>query len=147
VAYRRSKKEMGAYEFEYDLAKGVGVTGLFNVSPIEILGNGKVEGIKFIRTISKGDEIEVVPNSEFIEECDVVIRATGQSKMVNLYSLIEGLQVDELKRIKVNKENYQTTNPNYFAGGDAVNGGVEVVNAVAEAKIAAQGINKYLTNK
>lgn len=144
VAYRRSKEEMGAYEFEYDLAKGVGVKGLFNVTPVEILGNGKVEGIKFMRTVSTGDEIEVVPDSEFIEECDVVIRATGQSKMVNLYSLIEGLQVDELKRIKVSKENYQTTNPNYFAGGDAVNGGVEVVNAVAEAKVAAQGIYKYL---
>lgn len=144
LAYRRSKEEMGAYEFEYDLAKAVGVKGLFNVSPVEIIGNGKVEGVKFMRTESKGDEIATVPNSEFVEECDVVIRATGQSKMVGLFTLIEDLQLDELNRIKVNKENYQTTNPKYFAGGDAVNGGVEVVNAVAEAKIAAQGIYKYL---
>lgn len=144
VAYRRSKAEMGAYEFEYDLAKGVGVKGLFNVTPVEILGNGKVEGVKFMRTESNGDEIKIISGSDFIEECDVVIRATGQAKMVNLYALIEGLELDELNRIKVNKENYQTTNPKYFAGGDAVNGGVEVVNAVAEAKIAAQGIYRYL---
>ena len=31
-----------------------------------------------------------------------------------------------------------------FAAGDAVNGGAEVVNAVAEAKIAAKGIHDYL---
>ena len=40
-------------------------------------------------------------------------------------------------------EHYQTNNPKYFAAGDAVNGGVEVVNAAAEAKKAAHGINAY----
>ena len=44
----------------------------------------------------------------------------------------------------MNKKNFQTHNPKYFAAGDAVNGGVEVVNAVAEAKIAAKGIHDYL---
>ena len=50
LAYRRGKGEMGAYDFEYDLAKGTGVEGWFNVSPLEILGNGKVSGVRFIRT-------------------------------------------------------------------------------------------------
>ncbi|MEZ4821874.1 MAG: hypothetical protein R2942_05410 [Ignavibacteria bacterium] len=36
LAYRRSATEMGAYGFEFDLAKGVGVEGMFNVSPMEI---------------------------------------------------------------------------------------------------------------
>ena len=39
---------------------------------------------------------------------------------------------------------FQTNNPKYFAAGDAVNGGVEVVNAAAEAKRAAHGIDAYL---
>ena len=38
----------------------------------------------------------------------------------------------------------QTTNPQYFASGDALNGGAEVVNAAAEAKVAARGIHAYL---
>lgn len=36
-------------------------------------------------------------------------------------------------------EQYQTNNPKYFAAGDAVNGGVEVVNAAAEAKRQRMG--------
>ena len=54
LAYRRGKEEMGAYDFEYDLAKGVGVKGLFNVAPVEIVGNGQVAGVKFIRTATAG---------------------------------------------------------------------------------------------
>jgi dihydropyrimidine dehydrogenase (NAD+) subunit PreT len=38
----------------------------------------------------------------------------------------------------------QCSNPKYFAGGDAVNGGAEVVNAAAEGKLAAKGIHAVL---
>ena len=47
----------------------------------------------------------------------------------------------------MNQETFQTSNPKYFAGGDAVNGGAEVVNAAYEGKMAAQGIHTWLTNK
>ena len=49
---------MGAYEFEYDLAKGVGVKGIFNASPVAILGNEKVEGVRFIRTKVENGNVE-----------------------------------------------------------------------------------------
>jgi dihydropyrimidine dehydrogenase (NAD+) subunit PreT len=39
----------------------------------------------------------------------------------------------------------QTTNPKYFAGGDCVNGGREVVDAVADGKRAALGIAASLS--
>jgi dihydropyrimidine dehydrogenase (NAD+) subunit PreT len=38
----------------------------------------------------------------------------------------------------------QTSNPQYFAGGDCVNGGGEVVDAVAHGKRAARGIHATL---
>jgi glutamate synthase (NADPH/NADH) small chain len=44
----------------------------------------------------------------------------------------------------VNAETFQTKNPKYFAAGDAVSGGQEVVNAAAEGRKAARGISKYL---
>jgi len=144
LTYRRSKKEMPAYEFEYDLAKSVGTKGLFNAAPVEIIGNEVVEGVKFIRTNPKNGKLETIPGSEFVEACDMVIKATGQSKQVELLSLIPGLKLDKGKII-VNKENYQTGNPKYFAAGDCMNGGKEVVNAVAEAKVAANGIHRYLS--
>ena len=75
LAYRRSKEEMGAYDFEYDLAKGVGVKGLFNAAPVEIRGNGKVSGVQFIRTKTENGKVEIIPGSEFFEEADWVIKA------------------------------------------------------------------------
>lgn len=143
LAYRRSKEKMPAYDFEYDLAKGVGVKGMFNISPVEITGNGKVEGVKFIRTKEAGDKIENIPGSEFTIACDCVIKATGQSKQKELLSLINGLTLDDKGRIRVN-ENFQTTNPKYFAAGDSVSGGQEVVNAAADGKKAARAIENSL---
>ena len=43
--------------------------------------------------------------------------------------------------------NFQTTNPRYFAGGDCVSGGQEVVNAVAEGKRAAESIATFVMSK
>ncbi|HMQ70846.1 MAG TPA: FAD-dependent oxidoreductase, partial [Ignavibacteria bacterium] len=94
LAYRRSPKEMGAYIFEFDLAKSVGVDGLFNVSPVEIMGNGKVTGVKFVRTKRVNDKIENIPGSEFMEECDMVIKATGQIKQTEVLKNIPGIRYD-----------------------------------------------------
>jgi dihydropyrimidine dehydrogenase (NAD+) subunit PreT len=144
LAYRRSKADMGAYGFEYQLAKYAGVKGLFNVSPVEITGDEKVTGVKFIRTESNNGKLENIAGSEFIVPCDLVIKATGQAKQGHFLSLIDGLEMDKRRRIVVNMENYQTTNPKYFAGGDAVNGGAEVVNGAYEGKVAAKGIHEWL---
>ena len=143
LTYRRSKENMGAYDFEYDLAKSVGVKGIFNVSPIEITGNGKVSGVKFIRTREASGKLENISGSEFTIPCDWVIKATGQSKQTELLSYISGLTIDNKGRITVNEE-FQTTNPKYFAAGDAVTGGQEVVNAAADGKQAGRAISTLI---
>ena len=145
LAYRRGKEEMGAYDFEYDLAKGVGVKGLFNVAPVEIIGNGYVAGVKFIRTATIDGSVHEIPGSEFIEPCDMVIKATGQAKQTAFLGLIPGLKLDSKGRIVADAHTGQTSNPKYFASGDAWNGGAEVVNAAAEAKLTARGIHTYLS--
>lgn len=145
LAYRRSREEKGAYDFEYDLAKGVGVKGLFNVSPVAILGEGKVEKVRFVSTKVENGRVLPLPDSEFEIECDMAIRATGQSKMIDLLERIEGLELDRKGNIITHPETFQTGHPKYFAAGDAVNGGAEVVNAVSEGKKAAQGIHLLLS--
>lgn len=147
LAYRRSKEDMGAYNFEYESAVSSGVKGLFNAAPIEIIGNKKVEGVKFIRTASENGRLSNVEGSEFTIPCDMVIKATGQAKKGNFLTLIDGLELDSKTRIKVNLENNQTTNPQYFAGGDAINGGAEVVNSAYDGKLAANGIHEWLNKK
>lgn len=145
LAYRRGKEEMGAYEFEYDLAKAVGVKGLFNVAPVEILGNGHVEGVRFVRTATTDGKVQIVPGSEFVAPCDMVIKATGQAKQKGLLGLIPGLQLDGGGRIVTDARTGQTTNPQYFTSGDARNGGAEVVNAAAEAKATARAMHTFLS--
>jgi len=147
LAYRRSKKEMGAYGFEYDLAISAGVDSLFNVAPIEIVGKEKVEGVKFAKTEIIDGKLQIKKNNVFVVRCDMVIKATGQAKQGSFYELFDDLDIDAKTKIVVNQETFQTSNPMYFAGGDAVNGGAEVVNAAYEGKMAAQGINQWLSKK
>ena len=144
LAYRRSKKEMGAYRFEYDLAISAGVDSLFNVTPIAIVGKTKVEGVKFAKTEKINGKLHVNKNQVFIVKCDMLIKATGQAKQGSFYELIDNLKIDTKTRIVINKATFQTSNPTYFAGGDAVNGGAEVVNAAYDGKIAALGIDSWL---
>ncbi|MBT8267131.1 MAG: NAD(P)-dependent oxidoreductase [Flavobacteriaceae bacterium] len=146
LAYRRSKEDMGAYKFEYDLAISAGVDSLFNVTPLEIIGNGKVEGVKFAKTQVVDGELKTDMNNVFTVKCDMVIKATGQAKQGHLYELIDDLQLDSKTRIKIDEETFHTSNLKYFAGGDAINGGAEVVNAAYDGKMAAHGIYKWLIN-
>lgn len=143
LAYRNSKERMGAYGFEYDLAISAGVDSLFNVTPLAITGNGKVEGVKFAKTEIVDGKLQTNMNNTFVVRCDMVIKATGQAKQGHLYNMIDDLDIDNKTRIKVNNE-FQTSNPKYFAGGDAINGGAEVVNAAYDGKMAAQGIHNWL---
>ena len=146
LAYRRGKEEMGAYGFEYELAKSVGIRALFNVAPVAIVGDGFVQGVRFIRTAIVGGQLVEISGSEFVEPCNMVIRATGQTKQMDFLRLIPNLQLDAKGRIVANAHTGQTSNPQYFASGDAWNGGAEVVNAAAEAKLTARGIHAYLSH-
>jgi dihydropyrimidine dehydrogenase (NAD+) subunit PreT len=146
LVYRRSREEMGGYSFEYDLARNAGARGLFNAQPVEITGNGKATGVKFIKTGRKNGKLEYIAGTEFILECDLVIKATGQARLAGLFKMIEGLETDSNGRILVEPHTCQTRNPKYFAGGDAVNGGAEVVNGAHDGKAAARGIELWINN-
>jgi dihydropyrimidine dehydrogenase (NAD+) subunit PreT len=80
---------------------------------------------------------------EFTLEIDMVIKALGQRPVTDLLRSIPGIQLRN-GRVVVDAETHQTGNPKYFAGGDCVNGGKEVVDAVAEGMAAARGIERWL---
>jgi dihydropyrimidine dehydrogenase (NAD+) subunit PreT len=86
-----------------------------------------------------------MPGSEFTLEVDMVVRALGQKKLAFLKDIAR-LKLDNGKVI-VNPETMQTSNLKYFAGGDCVNGGGEVVDAVAHGKRAARGIHAVLASE
>ena len=153
IVYRRSDKEMPAYEFEYDFIKKEGVEFRFLSQPIEILGNNdKVRGLK-CQKMQLGDadadgrrKVEAIPNSEFVLETDQVIMAIGQEKLTNIFDSF-GLEQNR-GYIKVN-DNLQTTKEQVFAGGDCIRavGEANTVRATQDGKIAAQGIHNWLEGK
>jgi glutamate synthase (NADPH/NADH) small chain len=63
-----------------------------------------------------------------------------------LLSQVGGVTI-ERGRVAIDRATGQTANPKYFAGGDCVNGGREVVDAVADGKRAALGIAAWLSNQ
>lgn len=154
MIYRRTDKEMPAYEYEYEIAKKDGIEFRWLTAPTEISKdeNGRVKALRCVKMELITDEsgqtsIKPVPNSEFDIACDMIIKALGQTKMQELLSGIENLELDSSGRVVVNKETMQTTNPKYFAGGDCVNGGREAVDASQMGKLAAQGIHLNLTGE
>jgi glutamate synthase (NADPH/NADH) small chain len=152
IIYRRSEKEMPANDFEYRLAKNDGIIFRFLISPLEILGNKSVEGIKCVKNeLSKKDDQGrrtpvPVSNSEFVIPVDMVIYALGQEAKTGLLNSIPDLKVTN-GCVKIDSDTFQTSNPKVFAGGDCINGGKEVVNAAYDGKQAAHGIDNFLNNK
>jgi glutamate synthase (NADPH/NADH) small chain len=150
LVYRRGPEEMPAYHYEYDLAKGDGCGFEWFTLPVRIEGNGRVERLVCRRTRPTAPDaegrrgVEEIPGSEFTLECDMVIKATGQTTRGEFLKTLP-IELDAKGRVKVDMAMMQTSNPKYFAGGDCVNGGAEAVNAVQDGKLAARGIEKWLS--
>jgi dihydropyrimidine dehydrogenase (NAD+) subunit PreT len=137
MLYRRGESEMSAFEFEYEHAKQEGVQFLWRRRPVAIRrdehGRLLLETVQVRETSGK---LEVVSDSESTIACDLVVPAIGQSPLTQLLQELRGIEVRDTK-IVADRVTGQTGNPRYFAGGDCVNGGREVVDAVAGGKRAA----------
>jgi glutamate synthase (NADPH/NADH) small chain len=152
-AYRRDEANMPGSKREVANAKEEGVQFKFNRQPIEIVGNGKVEGIKVVTTeLGEPDERgrrrpEPVPGSEEIIPADSVIVAFGFQPSPADWFAGAKIEIDERGRVKApagQEHKYQTTNPKIFAGGDMVRGSDLVVTAIWEGREAAEGMLDYL---
>ncbi|MFZ0739435.1 MAG: NAD(P)-dependent oxidoreductase [Candidatus Acidiferrales bacterium] len=150
LLYRRGENEASAFRYEFELAQRDGVIFEWHTQPVRILGeSGVVAGIECVRTravpgaAGKSHAPEIVPGSKFTIAVDMVVRAIGQKPVTAFLSAVKGIAVRKNGTIAVN-ENYQTGNAKYFAAGDCVNGGKEVVDAVAEGMVAARGLDAWL---
>ncbi|TDY03966.1 FAD-dependent oxidoreductase [Thiohalophilus thiocyanatoxydans] len=152
-AYRRDEANMPGSKREVGNAKEEGVQFMWNRQPVEIVGNGQVEGVKVVTTqLGEPDERgrrrpEPVPGSEEIIMADAVIIAFGFQPSPGEWFEEYRIATDERGRVKApQKQEYkhQTGNPKIFAGGDMVRGSDLVVTAVYEGREAAEGILDYL---
>ena len=153
IVYRRSEEELPARVEEVHHAKEEGIIFDLLTNPVEILTdeNSNVTGIRCIRmelgeTDASGRRRPVeVPGSEFDMEVDAVIMSLGTSPNPLISSTTKGLEINKWKCIVAEEENGQTTKEGVYAGGDAVTGAATVILAMGAGKVAAKGIDEYLS--
>jgi glutamate synthase (NADPH/NADH) small chain len=145
ILYRRQREAISAFDFEYDHALREGVKFVWGTLPTGLTADEREMTLACIRVeLDAKGQLAPIEGSQSRIECDVVIPAIGQSPLLELLSQIRGIAT-ERGRVVIDRATGQTTNPKYFAGGDCVNGGREVVDAVADGKRAALGIAATLS--
>lgn len=152
-AYRRDEANMPGSRREVSNAKEEGVKFLWNRQPLEIVGDGRVEGVKVCATRLGAPDArgrrspETLPGSEEILPADRVIIAFGFQPSPAPWFAKFGIAVDLRGRVQASpggRFKFQTRHPKVFAGGDMVRGSDLVVTAVFEGREAAEGILDYL---
>ena len=152
--YRRDEQNMPGSKREVQNAKEEGVEFEFNIQPIDIIGDKKVEGVKIVKTQlgepdQNGRRVPIpIPGSEIIYEADAVIIAFGFRaspsdwfKDFNIKTQKNGLVLAEEHQ----EYKFQTSNNKIFSGGDMVRGSDLVVTAIWEGREAAKSIIKYVS--
>ncbi len=145
ILYRRTEALISAFDFEYEHAKAEGVRFEWLVQPVALHAEGdKLKAIECVRMeIDRVGGIAAIEGSNFEVACEMVIPAIGQSPLLEFLAKCRGVSIEK-GRVVIDRATGQTTNPKYFAGGDCVNGGREVVDAVADGKRAGVGMTALL---
>ncbi len=148
ILYRRTREEMPAYEEEIEEALHEGIELHELVAPKRILGkSGRVTGIEMIRmrlgdADSSGRRRPVpIEGSELVVPCDTVLPAIGQVASVEPGGRLE---LSSWKTIACDPVTLETSREGVFSGGDVINGGGTVIEAIADGQRAAVAIDRYL---
>ncbi len=156
LIYRRTKEEMPAEPFEIEASEHEGVSFYYLASPVEYKGvDGKlksviIEKMKLGEPDSSGRR-RPEPTGEFFElPFDSIIAAISQVPEVELFAdpsnQVEG-QIIPLSRWQtaiVNEATMYSGLKNVFAGGDFRRGAATAIEAIADGRLAAKAIDKYL---
>lgn len=142
MVYRRGERDMSGYAHELAHARkhGVRLVEQRVVTGFERGADGQLTGVKLARAENgkpvKGDEEALA--------CQLVALAIGQATATQVAKAFPGVEVDEKGRVVVDEKTHRTGHKKVWSGGDCVNGGKEVVNAVQEAKLAVRDMLRAL---
>jgi glutamate synthase (NADPH/NADH) small chain len=150
--YRRTEAEQKGREEERRHAVEEGTEFMYLTVPYRFVGEAGIVGAAECRKMQLGapDESgrrrpEPIRGSEFVLNVDIVVLAIGYEPDDLLEKTTPGLRTTNWKTVRVD-EDYQTTRPGVFAGGDNVNGADLVVTAMADGRRAAEAIHNYLAS-
>jgi formate dehydrogenase major subunit len=156
LIYRRTKEEMPAEPFEIEASEHEGVTFYYLSNPVEYLGvDGKLNKVK-IEKMKLGDadasgRRRPEPTGEYFElPFDSIIAAISQVPEVQIFAEdanhIGGkvLPLSRWQTAIVDEATMFTGLDNVFAGGDFRRGAATAIEAIADGRLAANAIEKYL---
>jgi len=141
MVYRRSRAEMPGYEHELEGARADGAKLVENRVPLAVVRDGAQEGGRLLGLCVAPAIGGKATGQEENLPADLIVVAIGQNRATQVALAFPGVELDKKGRVVVDKSTYRTGNPRVYSGGDCVNGGKEVVNAVAEARAAVQAMN------
>jgi len=147
MLYRRTEMEKPCTNVELDIAKLDGCKIIWLAAPKEIIGvNGKVTQLicsvmKLGAPDADGRRSPVDTGETFTLDVDMIIKAAGQ---MPFEKIVTDNHLDNQQGKIVVTDKAMTNISGVFAGGDAVNGGKEVVDAVQAGKDGAEAIMRYL---
>jgi formate dehydrogenase major subunit len=161
LLYRRTRNEMPANGSEIEDAIAEGVSMQFLIAPTRVVTgeDGALKGIECQRCelgepdASGRRSPKPIKGSEYLEPCDFIISAIGQSTTVA--DLVDGRIPDFLPRgeslgltrwqtVQVNDKTFETTVDGVFSGGDVVTGAATAIEAIAAGRKAAYAIDTYI---
>ena len=146
-------EEMPAHRYEIDEARAEGIMFHTSRAPKCILGShGRVTGLETLDVLTVFDSAgrfnpTLLENTESITEAGTIIMAIGQQVDQSSLALDPDLKVNPNGTISVDETTSATNLAGVFAGGDAVFGPRIVIDSVANGKLAASSIMKYLRMK
>ncbi len=159
VVYRRTEKEMPANPIEIHESKEEGIKYLFLNNPVKISKDqdGNLATMTLIKMElgepdASGRRRPIpIQGSEYDLELDFVLAAIGQKTQVGFIDDINKncdngeLVLNRWGDIDADRNTLQTGIPNIFAAGDGVTGPATLIEAIAQARIAARSCHQYLS--
>jgi formate dehydrogenase (NADP+) beta subunit len=148
MLYRRTQAEMPIHDFELAGCVDEGVNVRYQLAPkrIKLGGGGSRLKITYARMAlgepdASGRRRPVDTGEEITEGVDLVICAVGQH--VQKFAGF-GVAIDTRGRIVADKATLATSRPGVYAGGDCVLGPSSLIESVAQGRIAASAIDRFL---
>jgi dihydropyrimidine dehydrogenase (NAD+) subunit PreT len=151
IVYRRTEREMSAYRHEFEFAKSEGIEFRFLAQPTRVIVT--ITGVAGLEcsSVSLGlpdrsgrPSPSPVPGSAFLIAADQIVKAIGQEK----WPWAGSLQFATDRGFLRVDENFETSVPGVYAGGDSVRarGSCSTVMAVQDGKLAAAAIHRKLSH-
>ena len=152
IIYRRSAEEIPARAEEIHHAIEEGIDFRYLTNPVSVKGteDGHVCGIECVKmelgepdASGRRRPVEI-KDSNFILDVDCVIMAIGTKLNTLILDTTNELAANSKGGIGTD-DAASTNRPGIFAGGDAVTGAATVIKAMGAGKVAAAGIDEFLS--